>query len=209
MKDNKEKLILSLYDYTGSWSKPYVDNKYPVMLWDAKIEGDILSDEFWSEVMHYADNIYGVLAAPPCTDFAGSGAMFWKEKDKDKERMDLSVALVVWVLHIIKMFPNLKFWALENPAGRIETLIPEIKPHRQMTFQPWMYGDAYTKRTVLWGNFNKNLIQNPVEPEYRTDSRGRRYSPIHFSTRGNDPKSSMLRSITPAGFANAFYNANQ
>lgn len=28
----------------------------------------------------FKDKIYGILAAPPCTHFAGSGARWWKDK---------------------------------------------------------------------------------------------------------------------------------
>ena len=35
------------------------------------------------------DTVYGILAAPPCTDFAGSGAQYWKTKDEDGRTKEL------------------------------------------------------------------------------------------------------------------------
>ena len=49
-----------------------VDIKHDTSVLDL-IEEDILS----------LGNIQGVLAAPPCTDFSGSGAQYWGIKDED------------------------------------------------------------------------------------------------------------------------------
>ena len=70
-----------------------------------------------------------------------------------------------------------------------------------MTFNPCDYGDAYKKRTLLWGNFNTNLKKNPVEPVIP--------SPLHQKLGGKSAKTKELRSITPPGFARAFFEANR
>lgn len=194
-----ERLILSLYDYSEQWVSPYIKAGYPVMCWDKKIEGDILTDESYKELTAYRHFVYGILAAPPCTDFAGSGARWWKEKDKDADRIDESVALVQWVLLLKERFPNLKFWALEQPVGRLERLFPTIKPYRKMLFNPCDYGDPYTKKTVLYGEFNSELKKNCVAPVLG--------SLIHKIPPSE--KRAEIRSTTPAGFAQAFYEANQ
>lgn len=194
-----ERLIISLYDYTGNWAKEYINNGYPVILWDKKIEGDILSDKFIKEVMCYDDYIYGILAAPPCDDFAGSGARWWEEKDKDIERIELAKALVEWVLIIKQLCTNLKFWVLENPVGRLERLIPEIKQYRKMLFHPHYYGDPYTKKTILYGEFNSNLPYDNVLPIYDN----------YIHNLPPTPDRKEKRSATPMGFAKAFYKSNR
>jgi hypothetical protein len=68
-------------------------------------------------------------------------------------------------------------------------------------FQPWWYGDPYTKKTGLWGNFNKNLIRNEVEP---TEG-----SKMWLNYGGKSERTKELRSETPVGFARAFFLANQ
>lgn len=202
--NKKEKLIISLYDYTGQWAQPYIDAGYPVILWDAKVEGNIISERFWKEVMCYKDFIYGVLAAPPCDDFAVSGARWWIEKDKDIERISVSMALVEMVLIVKTYAKNLKFWVLENPVGRIERLVPEIKPFRQMLFNPCDFGDAYTKKTILYGEFNTALTRNYVEP-IKVCKQGSWLQKLG----GKSERTKTLRSATPQGFAKAFFYANQ
>lgn len=213
--DVSKKLILSIYDFTGAWAQPWIDNGYPVMLWDKKVEGDILDEraaELW--LRGYEEYVYGVLLAPPCTDFAGSGARWWKDKDKNNpEGLALSVELVEFGMFISALCPNLKFWVLENPVGRIETLVPELKEFRRMSFNPCDFGDPYTKKTILWGHFNSNLVKTPVEPEFTTyngkDGRIVKMAPQFARTGGKSEKTKAIRSATPSGFARAFYEANK
>ncbi|GAB3272918.1 hypothetical protein GCM10027347_44910 [Larkinella harenae] len=199
-----EKLILSLFDYTGAWAQPYIDAGYPVLLWDKQIEGDILledgqlSDTAWKSLMGYSSDVYGILAAPPCTYFAASGARWWPLIPE--ESLTLMIALAQLVMIFAEHCENLKFWALENPVGRIEKLIPELKPYRRMSFDPLDYGDPYTKKTILWGNFNTNLYSTPAINLY-----GSMMHKIPPSV----PNRQALRSATPKGFARAFFNANR
>ena len=51
---------------------------------------------------------------------------------------------------------------MENPVGRMAKL--NGLPPPLLTFQPNAYGDPYTKKTQIWGNFNNRLISNPVAP---------------------------------------------
>lgn len=202
------KLILSLYDYTGAWAKPYIDAGYPVMLWDKKVEGDILDFELLEEWLSgYYDHVYGIIAAPPCTDFAGSGARWWKEKDKDQGRIETSIALVELAMLIKQLCPNLNFWALEQPVGRVEKLVPELKPFRKYLFNPCDFGDPYTKKTILYGEFNNNLKKNPVAPEHIIWA-GKKFPKLFAGTGGTSERSKTIRSTTPAGFARAFFEAN-
>lgn len=194
------KVILSLFDYSGRWSKPYKDSGYNVFQVDIKLGIDIL--ELNPEDMPF-NSVYGILAAPPCTDFASSGAQYWKAKDEDG-RTSKSLALVDKTLELVKHY-NPKFWVLENPVGRLPKLRPEIG-------QPWYFNpnefagyledlsECYTKKTGLWGNFNKPEKKPlPVSPEGSWIMR----------LGGKSEKTKELRSMTPRGFALAFFNANQ
>lgn len=167
-----ERLIISAFDYTGEWAEPYISAGYPVMLWDKKIEGCILEgfSKLLIEIEESGLQVYGFLFAPPCTDFAGSGARWWNEKDKDckgyepfNNTTELSEALIRISLHLVDIF-NPFFWVMENPIGRLESIVPELKPFRKMIFNPCDYGDAYTKKTILWGDFNTSLQPDKVEP---------------------------------------------
>jgi hypothetical protein len=189
---NSTKSILSLFDYSGNWPSFYKEAGYDVYQIDVKHDLNIL-DITKDDLL---DNVYGILAAPPCTDFAGSGAQYWKAKDADG-RTEASLALVDKTLEIISWYPNLKFWALENPVGRLSSLRPLLgKP---WYFQPHWYGDAYTKKTGLWGNFNKDLPKNEVKPDPNS---------WIMKLGGKSERTKELRSMTPLGFAKAFFIAN-
>lgn len=41
-----------------------------------------------------------------------------------------------------------KWWALENPVGHLM----DYMGRAQLIFQPWEYGDPWTKRTAIWGD---------------------------------------------------------
>jgi hypothetical protein len=218
LPDVSEKLILSFFDRTGNWVKPWIEAGYPVMLWDMKYEGDLLDfREFEKWILGYEQFVYGMLFAPPCTEYAGSGARWWAEKDKNfPERLATSNELVEFCLGIAtltELFNNLTFWALENPVGRIEKCIPDLKGLKLLSFNPCDYGDPYTKRTNLWGRFNPNLPKNPVEPQYVTytkkDGSVTRFSPQHGRTGGATEKTKEIRSATPMGFAYSFFEANK
>jgi len=83
-----------------------------------------------------------------------------------------------------------------------------------LEFQPWQYGDGYMKLTHLWGNF-KIPQQNVVEYEKtkfdRINARDLPKLPdgyVYDKGCGLNLRA-VRRSITPSGFAAAFFNANQ
>jgi site-specific DNA-cytosine methylase len=108
------KTILSLFDYSGNWPKYYKEAGYNVLQVDIKLDIDIL-ELLPSDL---PNEIYGILAAPPCTDFAGSGAQYWKQKDLDG-RTAASLQLVDKTLELIDYYKP-HFWAIENPVGRLQ-----------------------------------------------------------------------------------------
>ena len=59
------------------------------------------------------------------------------------------------------------------------------------------------KKTGLWGKFNRDLPRNDVEP-LRVCSQGSWVQRLG----GKSDKTKELRSMTPLGFAYAFYAAN-
>lgn len=134
--------------------------------------------------------VHGILAAPDCTDLAGSGARWWAEKGDGALLKALSLVdacvRIAWV-------QQPAWWALENPVGRLSRFLGPP----QMTFNPADYGDAYTKKTLLWGRFTAPL-KRPVPAT--EGSKMHRLPP--------SPERKALRSVTPAGFAQAFYACN-
>lgn len=194
-KLNRGKVIVSLFDFSGKWSEPYAKSGYDV--WPIDIQGgnDIrdLSVEWFADNMPDATDVYGVIAACPCTDFTVSGAAFWEGKDMDGRTMS-SVELVDQTIATVEYLKP-HFWVIENPLGRLPQMTGGTIPTAQ--FQPHNFGDPYTKKTYLWGRFNPELPLNNVQP-----------------TEGSKVQSGMgsgdhnARSETPTGFAYAFWKAN-
>ena len=201
------KFVLSLFDYTGAWSQPWVDAGYEVITVDVKdadrdchIAIDLSSEAWFDEVQDWlvevGIEVYAILAACPCTHFASSGARHFAAKDADG-RTDAMVDLVYDTLAVIE-FCQPECWAIENPVGRIGSLVPELgKP---WYWQPCDFGHPYTKKTGLWGAFNRDLPKTPVEP---TEG-----SKMWSQYGGSSERTKTARSETPTGFAQAFFTAN-
>lgn len=189
---NPKRTILSLCDFTGIWSQPYADAGYNVVRVDIKHGDDVRLFKLPSYPVH------GILAAPPCTHFAVSGARWWEEKGE--AALLEGLALVDACTRIILMTRPV-WWALENPVGRLNGYLG--KP--SFYFQPCDYGDPYTKKTALWGNFTPPLgLFLPVSDMAVEATEG---SKMHLLP--PSPERQALRSETPVGFAQAFFFANQ
>ena len=170
--------ILDLCAGSGAWSQPYVDHGYQVVR--VSLPTDV-------RMMEFPGTVHGILAAPPCTVFASSGAR-WKRTEED---MRQALSVVDACLRLVVVCKP-EWWALENPVG---TLRRWLGPPA-CWFQPSDYGDTYTKKTGLWGNFTQPLF-SPVIP-----SEG---SKMHLKM---SSKQAALRAVTPSGFAEKFFGAN-
>ncbi|OWY39386.1 hypothetical protein CEK28_08690 [Xenophilus sp. AP218F] len=200
---NSDKIVLSLFDLSGEWSRPWEEAGYQVYRFDIQADpqvGDVnnFSSDFFGDWFgdFEGKDIYAILAACPCTDFAVSGARHFAAKDADG-RTVASVKLVHQTLRTIEYFKP-AVWALENPVGRIEEL-GGLPPWR-LSFDPNHLGDPYTKKTLIWGRFNGDLPVAPVEP---TEG-----SKMHRLYGGKSQATKNARSVTPEGFSYGFFMAN-
>ncbi|MBU7006335.1 hypothetical protein [Phosphitispora fastidiosa] len=224
MNKIEKKIVLDLCGGTGSWSRPYAEAGYDVRVvtlpeWDVtEVEFDAYGMKFIRQDVHYRDtlcvlydDVYGILAAPPCTEF--SLAKGNKPRDlKSAMKLVEACLKIIWHCRFYN-HSKLKFWAMENPVGLLRQFLG--KP--AFTFEQWQFGDEGIKPTDLWGYFNppKPIIKEKPENlsvRYPRGSRnGRRMvSPIcppeykHLKlTRAE------IRAITPPGFAKAFFKANR
>jgi len=184
------KKILSLCDFSGNWSAPYRNAGYEVVQVDLQISGQDV------RLLQRESGVHGILAAPPCTCFASSGARWQRTDDDMREALSIVDACIriAWAC-------KPAWWVLENPVGKIVRWLG--KP--RMYFQPCDYGDPYTKRTGLWGDFT------PPLPMLLGESRAVR--PVEGSKMwanygGKSLRTKNARSATPAGFAKAFFDCN-
>lgn len=106
----------------------------------------------------------------------------------------------------------LKFWAMENPYAMLKFFLG--KP--AFIFDPWEFGDGYQKKTALWGKFNEPIKRPiPMTEEMKKLAKTNSYlHKIKFPKFGSDRGiefrfSADRKSITPAGFAKAFFLQNQ
>lgn len=183
------KVVLSLCDFTGTWPTPYRRAGYRVVMVDLKRGGDV-------RLMKFPGRVHGILAAPPCTHLASSGARWWADKGEAALLEALSVADAC--LRLVTVCRP-EWWALENPTGRLA----KFYGPPAFSFDPCDFGDPYTKRTHLWGNFcppEPLFIGGSRKVEATEGSKMHRLAP--------SPERAALRSVTPGGFARAFFECN-
>lgn len=194
---NQSKIILSLCDYTGIWSEPYRKAGYNVIRLDIKNGKDI-------RLFKFINNVHGVIAQPPCTHLAVSGARWWKQKG---EKALLEALSLVDACTRIILVHKPKWWVLENPVGRLVHYIGPVTAY----YHPYEFAllsdtpdeEAYTKKTGLWGNFTMPTLQ--------LLGRNTAITPFLGSKMINIPPSkdrADIRSKTPQGFARAFFEVN-
>ncbi len=201
-------LILSLCDYSGTWSRPYARRGYEVVMVDIShpVGERRVSSNLWTVGADVRDyefpwQPHGVLAAPPCTCFCRPAARWWKRQDEAGETAE-NIEVLRACLSLCRTAAA--WWALENPPGRHRQLIPELgKPSWQ--FQPWEYGDPWGKQTYIWGTASKPRVLAPVQPApTRRTPNGKTQGRIAFMS-GSWKRQ---REQTPRGFAEAFCKAN-
>jgi hypothetical protein len=100
-----------------------------------------------------------IVAFPPCTHLAVSGARYFEQKRKDGRQQQG----VDFFMEFTKA--DCEKIAIENPIGIMSTLYR--KPDQ--IIQPWMFGHGETKATCLW---LKNLPK--LEPTNIVDGREQR-----------------------------------
>ena len=201
-------MIVSLCDYTGNMVRPWaeaghtcfcVDTKHSIRRDRVERVGDGQIVYRWGDVRAFCvDDMPSrpqlVFAFPPCTNLAVSGA-------RDFQRKGLRGLIDgLELVEACRQFCAWSFvpWMMENPISRLSSCWR--KPDH--IFQPWQYGDNYTKATCLWtgGGF---VMPDPIVIEQPDDVENK----IH-----NMPPSSdraEKRSATPEGFARAVFVANR
>lgn len=158
-----------------------------------------------------------ILAFPPCTDLAVSGAAHFAAKiakDPEVQNKAVATAKLAAILGDKYSVP----YMIENPVSVLSS--KWRKP--DYSFHPYQYGgyldtddshpefpdyikprDAYPKKTCLWVGNGFNIPEvKPVEVEAG-------YSAQHSKLGGKSVKTKLIRSLTPRGFAKAVFLANQ
>jgi len=193
MNENSNKIILHLCasEY-GSDTRDYREAGYDVRL---------ITKEIGVENFHPPENVYGIIANPPCTMFSIA-----RTKAKTPRDLEEGMRLVKECLRIIweaqyKLPGNvyktsLKFWALENPStGMLKYFLG--KP--AFVYQPYEFGEDKSKGTALWGNFNEPKRLVLIQKSNKVIGKQGREVTNHNSD---------VRSIASPQFTKAFFIAN-
>lgn len=197
-------VVVSLCDRTGTMVRPWAQAGFDCWCVDVqhsirreRIEGRI--HFVWGDVRGWLppEPIRGrigmVFAFPPCTHVAVSGARDFQRKGNYMLRD---------ALELFSACEQAATWSgapymIENPVGKFS----DHMGRPDFTFQPWQYGDLWTKRTCLWTG-NGFVMPPPVyrEPPEGVEARIWRL-PL-------TPDRADRRSVTPPGFAAAVFEAN-
>ena len=214
------KLILDLCGGSGSWSKFYKEAGYKVVVVTLPKFNimDIQFNDAGTLELHdnekdilkviYVMDIYGILAAPPCTMFSLARTTAKTPRDlNDGMKIVKKCLEIIWFVRG-HQYSKLKFWALENPVGYMRQFlgIP------QLTMQPFNYGDPYTKKTDIWGYF-KTPRMNPIiltdQQKYLCSINNRELPDLPDGYKPVDGNlQAARRAMTPCGFAQAFFKSN-
>jgi hypothetical protein len=162
---------LDLCAGSGAWSEPYAAAGYEVIR--VTLPDDVRTFATQADV-------WGVLAAPPCTEFSLA-------KNGQPRDFVAGMECVNACMRIV-LQARPRWWALENPVGYLGRFLGTPRD----TFEPCDFGDPWTKRTALWGDFAL-----PV--------RGPFVAPTGSAM---DRSTAAARAVTPPGFARAFFEAN-
>lgn len=92
-----------------------------------------------------------VIAFPPCTDLASSGARWFAEKRSDGRQQKS--------IEFFMRFTRLDCpWAIENPVG----IMSNIYRKPDQIIQPWEFGHGETKATCLWLHALPQLVPTNI-----------------------------------------------
>lgn len=146
------------------------------------LPSEIPGQHIQDDVLKHLDEGWDMMIAhPPCTHLAVSGARWFKDKKKEQQEA-LEFVKKLWNAPITKI-------AIENPISVISSKMS--KPDQ--IIQPWMFGHGETKATCLW---LKNLPK--LKPTNIVDGRKAR---VHRASPG--PDRWKERSRTLQGVADA------
>ena len=151
--------VLIACEYSGTVRDAFIKAGHEAMSCDL-LPTDVPGPHYQGDVFDVINDGWDIMIAhPPCTHLAVSGARHFKAKQADG-RQQSALDFVSRLLNA-----NVPRIALENPISIISSKIR--KPDQ--IIQPWMFGHGETKATCLW---LKNL--SPLVPTKVVEGREQR-----------------------------------
>ena len=163
-----------------AWSCDILDSDIPGQHIKGYLEDVIGSGEEWDMI----------IAFPPCTHLAVSGARYFAQKQEEQ-----GYAIGFFMMIANRKCPKI---GIENPVGIMST--HWRKPDQ--IIQPWMFGHPESKKTCLWLKGlpllkPTNVLELPERGYWDNQTRSGQ------NKLGPSPDRAMLRGITYQGIADA------
>jgi hypothetical protein len=130
--------VLIACEYSGAVRDAFIGAGHQAMSCDL-LPTDVPGPHYQGDVMDVISDGWDLMIAhPPCTHLAVSGARWFKDKQVEQKE----------ALEFVKLLLNspIPKIALENPISIISSRIR--KPDQ--IIQPWQFGHGETKATCLW-----------------------------------------------------------
>lgn len=199
-----EGAVISLCDESGVMVRPWAEAGFECFCVDIahsirreRIEGRV--HFVWGDVRTWCppagvvSRLAMVFAFPPCTHVAVSGA---------RDFLSKGTAMLRDSLELFSACEHAARWSgapfmIENPVGVLSTHVRKW----DYAFQPWQYGDLWTKKTCLWTG-NGFVMPTPIHEEEPFGVQPL----IHRMAPSEDR--AQKRSLTPSGFARAVFEVN-
>lgn len=145
--------VLVACEYSGRVREAFRQRGHDAISCDLLPSEDDSPYHYQGDVRDLRDTFFDLMIAhPPCTHLAVSGARWFKDKQVEQQE-------ALEFVRMLLAFPIDRI-ALENPVSIISTRIR--KPDQ--IIQPYQFGDPYMKTTCLWlKNLPKLAPTNIVE----------------------------------------------
>ena len=198
--------VLVACEYSGTVRDAFIRAGHYAASCDLLPSDSPLGDHYQCDVTTILDHDWDLMVAhPPCTYMSNAGAcrMYPKKGVVSSERLFKAMQAREFFMALLNA--PIEHICIENPKPL--TIIG--LPSETQTIQPWMFGNPYTKRTLLWLKNLKplestNVITQDVVP-FCPSNTGRKLGgkSLGADKRGNDSKN---RSATFQGIADAMAN---
>lgn len=132
--------VLIACEFSGTVRDAFLKEGHQAVSCDL-LDTDSIGPHYKGDVLDIINEGWDLMIAhPPCTHLAVSGARYFSEKQKDgrqQEAINFFMALIS---------ANISKIAVENPISIMSTIYR--KPDQ--IIQPWQFGHGETKATCLW-----------------------------------------------------------
>ena len=191
--------ILIACEFSGTVRDAFIKAGHDAMSCDL-MPSDVPGPHYQGDIFDIINNGWDLMIAhPPCTHLAVSGARHFAKKIADG-RQQQGIDLFMQIVNA-----NIPKIAVENPIG----IMSSVYKKPDQIIQPYEYGHETTKATCLW---LKNLpLLKPTnivsKGEFVTFPSGKRMSKWYAESAKNPPKiREKIRNKTFQGIADAMAN---